>query len=115
MSRKTSYPPRKSDIFLGQRIKAFRVRLDMSQMQLGRKVNDLNQQIDRYECGAFIPLAKIEELAEALGTRVQKKIIRRISTERKLQAEDGIDRSDSLIPLYSEAFPEVDEDAADEE
>jgi hypothetical protein len=106
MSRKVAYPPRKSDIFLGQKIKQLRVRLEMSQMQLGRAVNDVCQQINRYEDGAFIPLSKIEELAEALGSRIPKKIIRRISIERKLQAEDGMDRSDSLIELYSEAFPE---------
>jgi len=110
MSRKTIYPPRKSDIFLGQKIKELRTHLEMSQMQLGRVVNDLCQQIDRYENGCFIPLPKIEELAEALGSRVPKKIIRRISIERKLQAEDGIDRSPQLIELYSEAFPEIDTD-----
>jgi|GEM_PF-1865643 len=115
MSRKVSYPPRKSDIFLGKRIKELRTQLDMTQMQLGRAVNDLCQQIDRYEDGAFMPLPKIEEIAEALGSRIPKKIIRRISIERKLQAEDGMDRSEQLIELYSEAFPEEVEAELEEE
>ena len=114
MSRKVSYPPRKSDIVLGHKIKDLRLGLEMSQMQLGRKVNDVCQQIDKYENGAFIPLPKIEELAEALGRRIPKKIIRRISIERKLQAENTQDRSDELIELYNEAFPETSDEEPEE-
>ena len=108
MSRKVTYPPRKSDIFLGERIKTLRLQLGLSQMQLGREVNNLCQQIDKYEDGAFIPLPKIEELAKALSTPIPKKIIRRISIERKLQTENGVNRSLQLIELYREALPESD-------
>lgn len=115
MVRKTSYPPRKSEIFLGQQIKKVRIRLAMSQMQLGRIVNDSCQQIDRYETGALIPLAKLEDLAEALGVRIPKKIIRRVSIERKLQTETEKERSEELIELYEQAFPEDEEDEKEED
>lgn len=110
MVRKASYPPRKSEVFLGQKIKRLRVILQMSQMQLGRKVNDSCQQIDRYETGALIPLAKLEDLAEALGTRIPKKIIRRISIERKLQTETEKDRNEELVELYEQAFSEEEDE-----
>ena len=45
------HEPNKSNQFLGQKIKALRTGLQMSQMDLGRKVNNLCQQIDKYEDG----------------------------------------------------------------
>ena len=94
----------KSDIALGKNLKELRVRQEMSQIQLGRKVNDTWQQIDKFEDGARVPAPKLEELAEALGVRIPKKLIRKIVNCRKLEMEDGINQQEELIELYNEAF-----------
>ena len=114
MSRKFSHKPRQSEIFLGQKLKQLRNSIEMTQLELGKKTNDLSQQIDRYEAGAFIPLPKLEELAEALGTRIPKKIIRKISTERKLEVETASERNEQLIGLYSLAFDGANDNREDE-
>lgn len=94
---------------LGSRIKALRLHLGMTPLDLGRKVNQPLQQIVKFEEGHFIALAMLEELGLALGAPIAKKIIRRISFLRKLELELGEEQSD-LAEIYGELFaPEEDE------
>jgi len=101
---------RKSNIILGRNIERLRLIKDLSRMQVGRKVNKNEQQIARYEGGLdFVPLPVLENIANALGEPVAKKIIRRISFTRKLEVEQNTQLEDELIELYNIAFPPDDE------
>ena len=102
--------PSKSDIVLGLKIREIRMQKNMTQMQLGRIVNDKCQQIDKYEDGARIPAPKLEELAEALGIRIPKKLIRKIVNSRKLEMEENLDQQEELIAFYNEALEIVEEE-----
>lgn len=107
--------PSKSDIVLGRNLKELRISLDMTQMQLGKKVNDKCQQIDKYELGARIPAPKLESLAEALGIRIPKKLIRKIVNSRKLEMEEDLDQQEELIEFYNEIFVKEEEEGDEEE
>lgn len=98
---------KKSNKILGENIERLRLIQNMSTMQLGRKVNKNQQQIMRYERGCeFVSLPVLENIASALGEPIAKKIIRKISVLRKLEAERKTEMEDELIDLYNEAFPE---------
>lgn len=105
--------PSKADVVLGKNLKELRVSQDMTQMQLGKKVNNTSQQIDKYESGAKVPAPKLEELAEALGSPIPKKLIRKIVNCRKLEMEDGLDQQAELIDLYNEIFAKDEEEEAE--
>ncbi|MCD6034287.1 MAG: family transcriptional regulator protein [Rickettsiales bacterium] len=103
MPRKTISTSSPADIVLGQRIRELRMDLNLSQIALGRKINVMAQQIDKYEKGAFVPITVLEELAEALGIEIPKKIIRKIVFARKLVFETG-GKGEDLPDLYREAL-----------
>lgn len=88
---------------LGSNIRKRRLDLGMSPLDLGRKVNETLQQITRYEEGNFIALAKLENIIQALELPIPKKIIRRISTLRKLELELGVEQEE-LADIYNEIF-----------
>lgn len=90
--------------YLGQLLQAARKAQGLTPKQLGHAVNVTLQQITRYEEGAFIPLPLIENLTGALGQRAPKKLIRRISFLRKLEAEKKQDHAQELCDLYDEVF-----------
>ncbi|MBT4922088.1 MAG: helix-turn-helix transcriptional regulator [Rickettsiales bacterium] len=98
---------KKSNIVLGNKIARLRLIKNMTCMQLGRKVNQNKQQIERYECGgAVIPLPVLEKIACALDEPIAKKIIRKISSFRKLEVVEKSEREEELIDLYNQAFPD---------
>lgn len=105
---------KKSNVVLGRNIERLRLLKEMSRMQVGRKVNQKEQQIVRYERGgALVPLPVLERIAEALGEPIAKKIIRRISSVRKLEVEKNTKMDDELIDLYNEAVPDYKDDYKD--
>jgi transcriptional regulator with XRE-family HTH domain len=95
-----------AEAVLGELIKKLRLKQGLSCLQLGRKVNVFAQQIEKYEKGDFIPIPMLEKLGIALGGRVDKKIIRKISRLRTCEAEDHTDEQETLTELYQEAFDE---------
>ncbi len=103
-----NYPPSKADQWLGKRLEQARIKAAMSQMQLGRKVNVFQQQIDKYEKGARVPIALLQEILEALNYDIPKKLLRKISNSRKLEIETKTIRDD-LLEFYQEIFIEEDE------
>jgi len=97
----------RSNIMLGDKIERLRVRKKMSRMQLGRKINQNEQQIVKYESGfSLIPLAILERIACALDDPIAKKIIRKISAFRKLEIKNKTEMTEELIDLYNQALPE---------
>jgi transcriptional regulator with XRE-family HTH domain len=103
MARKKQ--PNKAERILGKKIERLRLMKQVSRMQLGRKINETEQQIAKYESGEFIPLTVLEAIAEALGEPIQKKYIRRISFLRKLEIETQIEQEE-LSDLYQEILPD---------
>lgn len=98
---------RKSNIILGKNIERVRIVKNMTQKQLGRKINQVEQQIAKYENGIdLIALPMLEKIASALDEPIAKKIIRKICFTRKLEVEKKIDLTDELIDLYNQALPE---------
>lgn len=90
---------------LGKLIERLRLQQGLTRMQLAREINVTQQQLEKYEQGAFIPLPMLEAIGEALDNPVPKRIIRRISNLRKLEIEHSMDQPE-LIDLYTEAFDE---------
>lgn len=109
--------PSKPDIVLGQKFARLRKQINMTQVQLGGKINETWQQVDKFEKGAFISAPMIERIAESMGLRIPKRTIRRIVNARKLEIEEEIPQEQELIELYNEAFADVfdDEDEETEE
>lgn len=103
MARKKQ--PNNAERMLGKKIERLRLVKQMSRMQLGRKINETEQQIAKYETGEFVPLTVLEAIASALGEPIQKKYIRRISFLRKLEIETQVEQEE-LAGLYSEILPE---------
>lgn len=98
---------KESNIVLGKNIERLRKAKDLSRMQLGRKVNQNEQQIAKYENGStLIPLPIIKKIACALDDQIPKKIIRKISSFRKLEIKQKTEMNEELIDLYNQAFPE---------
>jgi len=97
--------PNKAEILLGKKIEKMRLRRGMSPLQLGREINQKEQQIKKYENGEFVPLPVLEEIASVLDVPIQKKLIRRISFLRKLEMETKIEQED-LVDLYNEVMSE---------
>ncbi len=101
---------RESSALLGKNIQRLRVAKDMSRKKIARIIKKSEQQIAKYESGEFVPLPVIEDIASALGEPVAKKIIRRISFTRKLEAEKNIHMEEELCELYNDAFPELEDE-----
>ena len=98
---------KKSNIILGKNIERIRIAKNMTRMQLGRKVNQVEQQIIKYESGTdLIALPMLEKMGSALDEPIAKKIIRKICFVRKLEVDKKIDLTDELIDLYNQALPE---------
>ena len=97
--------PNKAELFLGERIKKFRIAREMTHLQLGKKINKIEQQVAKYENGEFVPLGVLEDIANVLADQIPKKIIRRISTLRKKEMDTKIEQTE-LIDLYMQALPE---------
>lgn len=95
--------PFTAELVLGQRIEAARKACGLSRRELARIIRETEQQIAKYEAGAFVPLPKIEAIGEAVGDRVEKRTIRRISNLRKLEMEKGAEQHE-LCDLYAELF-----------
>lgn len=94
-----------AEIVLGKAIERTRLMQQMSQLALGRKTNQKQQQIAKYEAGEFVPLPVLEAIGEALSCPIPKRVIRRISFLRKLEIETEIEQEE-LIPLYETLFSE---------
>lgn len=75
---------------------------------LAKKIRETEQQIKRYEAGAFVPLGVLEAFAEALGEPIAKRDIRRISNLRKLEKETG-EILPELAEIYAQLFAYMDE------
>lgn len=101
---------RESSALLGRNIQKMRIAKDISRKQIAKSINKTENQLALYESGDFISLPMIEAIAEALGEPVEKKIIRRISFVRKLEAEQNTHLEEELCELYNAAFPEVEAD-----
>jgi transcriptional regulator with XRE-family HTH domain len=101
--------PTKADKILGKKIEELRKKKEVTLPQLGKKVCEPYQQIERYEKGQRLPVERLEAIADALGERVEKRIIRRIVFARKLEAETGVEQ-DELLDLYGGLFAEDEED-----
>jgi transcriptional regulator with XRE-family HTH domain len=97
--------PTKADKLLGKKIEELRKKKVVSLPQLGKKVNEPYQQIERYEKGVRLAVDKLEAIAEALGEPIPKRIIRRIVFARKLEAETNIEQEE-LLALYESLFDE---------
>lgn len=95
-----------ASIFLGKAIARARQAKGLTRIQLGKMVNEKEQDLHKYERGVFMPLPLIERIGEALDAVVEKKIIRRISNIRKRDGRGAADQSE-LISYYDLAFPEV--------
>jgi transcriptional regulator with XRE-family HTH domain len=105
---KHNFPPSAADKWLGKRIEQARIKAALTQLQLGRKVNVFVQQIDKYEKGARIPIALLQEILEAVNYDIPKKLLRKISNSRKLEIETKTIRDD-LLEFYKEIFIQEEE------
>ena len=103
MARKR--PPTRAEIALGKTIERIRTAKGLTRKQLGKKICEMEQQVAKYEKGALVPLAKLDTIGKKLDEEIPKKIIRRISTLRKIEFEKKIEQEE-LIEIYSALFPE---------
>jgi transcriptional regulator with XRE-family HTH domain len=101
--------PTEAELALGKRIALLRKKRDMTYLQVGRIVNEKIQQLERYEKGALVPVVRLEHIAEALGSPIQKRIIRKIVFLRKLEKETSTIQEE-LIDIYNSLFVEDLED-----
>lgn len=97
-----------AQILLGQKIEQYRKNLGLTRMQLGKIINETEQQVARFEAGAFVPIALLERIGKALENRIEKRIIRRIAKWRDIELHEKVDMPE-LIDLYEQAFPTLDE------
>lgn len=98
----------KAQILLGKKIEAYRKNLGLSRLQLGKIINQTEQQVGRYEAGAFVPIELLEKIGKALDNRIEKRIIRRIAKYRYIELNEKVDVVE-LAELYEEAFPALEE------
>lgn len=97
--------PTKADKLLGKKIEELRKKREVTLPQLGRKVGEPYQQIERYEKGQRLPVDKLQEIAEALDFFIPKRLIRKMVFARKLEKETGVEQ-EQLLDIYEEAFVE---------
>jgi len=101
---------RKSGVILGRNLERLRLYKQVSRRDLAKKIKKSDQQIAKYENGAFVPLPIIEAITAILGEPVPKKIIRKISFTRKLEVEEKVDMEEKLIELYNEAVELIEDE-----
>lgn len=101
-------PESAAQILLGRKIEEYRKARGLTRMQLGKIINETEQKVAKFEAGGFIPIEMLELLGETLGNRIQKKIIRKISSWRAFEIAERIDAPE-LSVLYEEAFPELED------
>ncbi|MBY0355862.1 MAG: helix-turn-helix domain-containing protein, partial [Rickettsiales bacterium] len=94
-------------LLLGEVLLKERLVRGFTRLEIGRKINKKEQQIAKYEAGEMIPLPVLEAFAEALGSPIQKRIIRRISFARKLELETKQEQHE-LHGLYRALFDDSD-------
>lgn len=97
-----------AQILLGKKIERLRNVRGLTRMQLGKAINETEQQVGRFEAGGFIPINTLERIGEALQNRIPKKIIRRISDYRAYEINEKT-QAPELIELYNLAFPEIED------
>ncbi len=90
---------------LGEHIERLRLARGLTRMQLAREINVTQQQVEKYEQGAFVPIPMLEAIGLALDNQIPKRIIRRISNLRKIEIEQSTEQAE-LLELYAEAFEE---------
>ncbi len=101
---------KKAEIALGKAIAELRMAKGMKHMELGKIINATQRQMVLYEKGDFIPLARLEQIGEALGAPIDKRTIRRISILRKME-KDNKEQQDELETLYQQMFAgDIDDD-----
>lgn len=100
---KRALPPTAAQIRLGEHLQKLREHKNITRKQVGKKVKVPEQQIAKYEAGAFVPMAMLEDITKFLGEPIAKKIIRRISLLRKKELAEEIE-IEELNDLYDEAF-----------
>lgn len=104
MKKSRERPILKTDAFLGQKIQALRQAKEKTLKDVAYEVNVTRQQVEKMEAGiAFVALPMMEQIAEALGEPIPKRIIRRISNLRKIGVETE-EQEEELMALYAEAF-----------
>ena len=94
-----------AQIFLGEQIKKLRESRSVSIKELGKLINVPDQQVVKYEAGAFVPISMLETISKKLGAEIPKKYIRQISAARERE-KDGSDEQELLLELYEQAFEE---------
>lgn len=99
--RNEYYPP--AQIALGEHLMQLRESRDVSRKALGKIVKMPEQQIAKYEAGAFVPISMLENITKTLGAQIPKKIIRQISAARERE-KDGSEEQELLAELYAQAF-----------
>ncbi len=97
-----------SQIELGKHIERVRLQKGMTRKQLGKAVKVTEQQIEKYEHGAFVPMAILDGLAKAMDEMIPKKILTRISAARTRETEELLEQ-ETLCDLYNQAFPQDEE------
>lgn len=100
--------PTEAERTLGRNIERMRLAKGISRKQLGKFIKETEQQIAKYENGTLIPLANLEVLAKSMGEEIPKKLIRRISTLRKIEKDSKVEQKE-LIDLYNQALPTIEE------
>ncbi|MAR57023.1 MAG: hypothetical protein CMM93_07560 [Rickettsiales bacterium] len=101
--RKAAYP--EAQIVLGEEIRALRERQQVTIKELAKRVRVTEQQMVKYEAGAFVPIPMLEAISKTLDAEIQKKYIRQISAARERE-KDGSEEQELLCALYREAFEE---------
>jgi transcriptional regulator with XRE-family HTH domain len=107
MAKKTNYNT--AQILLGQKIEVYRKAMGMTRSQLGKIINETEQQIGRFEEGAFVPIPKLDRIGKAFNQRIDKQLIRKISKFRDLEQHEKTEYPE-LCELYEEAFPELEDE-----
>jgi transcriptional regulator with XRE-family HTH domain len=98
--------PTKAEILLGKEIEKLRRKKDLTRMQLGKIINQKEQQVAKYEAGAaLVPMSMLELIADSLDAPIQKRVIRRISLLRKIEIDTEVEQEE-LVEIYSTLFDE---------
>lgn len=108
MPMKRAPAPNEAERLLGQELARLRRIKGVNARDLAKKIRETEQQIKRYEAGAFVPLGVLEAFAEALGEPIQKRDIRRISNLRKFEKEKG-EIMPELAEIYAQLFVDIED------
>ena len=106
--KKNRKPVSDAAVFLGQSIMKLRTKRGMTRAQLGKIINETEQQVVLFESGELVPLSTLEAIGLALDFTIQKKFIRKISDLRHMEKVQGFDHPE-LLDWYRAAFADEDE------